>query len=94
MAFDPERLVLHLHMDFYPEGDLNTFIKSQQKLVDKGTVTQIITTVALALKDCHEKGIYHRDIKPQNSEFLFFWFCGGGEVSMKLRAPDSINFCV
>jgi serine/threonine protein kinase len=68
VAFNEPRMTIHLHMEYYRHGDLSGLIRSRRgELVTKDTVTQIFVCMAMALLDCHSRGICHRDIKPQNS---------------------------
>lgn len=57
-------------MDTYPEGTLAMFIQKHKASIAKQTVAQIMYSLALALLDCHQKGICHQDIRPENSECL------------------------
>lgn len=72
IAIDTVSLSIHLHMKYYPMGDLAHAIKQRK---DTGTrfsqleVLEIFQDMVNALTDCHKKGIIHRDIKPANSAF-------------------------
>ncbi|KAJ4189479.1 hypothetical protein NW759_016769 [Fusarium solani] len=66
ISYDVASNQIHLHMVYYPDGTLESFIKSQNGLVPKDTVIQIFCCMAMALLDCHSRGIIHRDIKPAN----------------------------
>ncbi len=70
VAFDTDRLTIRLHMEYYPDGDLDGLIESHSHPtstpVPKDTVTQVFCCLAMALLDCHDRGICHRDIKPAN----------------------------
>jgi serine/threonine protein kinase len=68
IAYDPERFVVHLHSDFYPEGWLSSLME-KDKDINKKFIYHIMTCLTMALKDCHERGIYHQDIRPRNSKF-------------------------
>jgi serine/threonine protein kinase len=74
IAVDMNAMTVRLHMEYYPQGDLGSFIKSRNSLVPKDTVTQIFCCMAMALLDCHKRGICHRDIKPDNSTIICFCF--------------------
>jgi serine/threonine protein kinase len=89
LSFDPERLIVHLHMDvsFKPEITLENFIKASKLSIRKEIVAVIINTLAKALVDCHQKGVYHQDIRPRNSEFFF------GEKLRTTFSAKSMQFC-
>ncbi|KAK5651899.1 hypothetical protein OQA88_11558 [Cercophora sp. LCS_1] len=68
VVYDVEDKIMRLHMEYYPDGDLEKLIESHQgrSPVPKDTVTQVFCCLAMALLDCHSRGICHRDIKPAN----------------------------
>ncbi|KAK3319585.1 kinase-like domain-containing protein [Cercophora scortea] len=69
VVFDAEDKMFRLHMEYYPDGDLESLIQSHARgdhLVPKDTVTQVFCCLAMALLDCHSRGVCHRDIKPAN----------------------------
>jgi len=68
ISYDMERNQIHLHMEYYPDGTLETLINPQRGFVPKDTVIQVFCCMAMALLDCHSRGIIHRDIKPANSK--------------------------
>jgi len=73
MAFDQEKLIVHLYVDysFKPECTLAQFIEASKFSIKKEMIAVLINTLAKALVDCHAKGVYHRDVRPSNSEFFF-----------------------
>ena len=67
VVFDARAEMIGLYMEYYPDGDLDALMESYGgKLVPKDTVTQVFCCLAMALLDCHKRGICHRDIKPAN----------------------------
>ncbi|KAK0729602.1 kinase-like domain-containing protein [Lasiosphaeris hirsuta] len=67
VVFDAKEKMVRLHMEYYPDGDLDSLMASYGKNpVPKDTVTQVFCCLAMALLDCHKRGICHRDIKPAN----------------------------
>jgi serine/threonine protein kinase len=73
VAFDPRRLTIQLYMEFYPDGDLEGLIESHSAgPIPKDTVTQVFCCLAMALLDCHNRGICHSDIKPANGMLSLF----------------------
>jgi serine/threonine protein kinase len=75
VAFDSRRQTIQLYMEFYPDGDLEGFIeKHPAGLIPKDTVTQVFCCLAMALLDCHSRGICHSDIKPANGMLSLFRF--------------------
>ena len=72
ISYDVSRDEIHLHMEYYPHGTLETLINPQNGFVPKDTVIQIFCCMSMALEDCHGRGIIHRDIKPANSTSTSF----------------------
>jgi hypothetical protein len=76
VAFDSQRMRVHLHMDKYEYG-LDLLMKGLGRTaMSKEVFTEISASLVMALKDCHDKGICHRDIRPQNSKTLTHPFPG------------------
>jgi CheY-like chemotaxis protein/tRNA A-37 threonylcarbamoyl transferase component Bud32 len=57
----------YLVMEFFEGGDLNRRLAG--KPVDPNEALRIFRELMLALGEIHEKGILHRDLKPQNLMF-------------------------
>lgn len=47
------------------DGDLHTF-HSEDKISNEATLMHIMVSILRGLRDMHNEGIYHRDLKPQN----------------------------
>jgi len=76
VVLDKEDMMIRLHMQYYPDGDLGDLIRSYgQSPVPKDTATQVFCCLAMALLDCHSRGMCHRDIKPANGMFCCI-LCG------------------
>lgn len=52
-------------MDYLKGKTLLNIIKENKKISDREAL-QYISDIACALKDCHNSGIYHRDLSPDN----------------------------
>jgi serine/threonine protein kinase len=70
IAFNPQRRQVTLLLDDYPQGYLHNYIKSATTFIRKNWVACIMNCLCAGLLDCHEKGIYHKDIRPENGEFF------------------------
>jgi len=57
----------YLVMEFFEGGDLNKRLAG--KPIDPGEAMRIFRELMFALGEIHEKGILHRDLKPQNLMF-------------------------
>src|SRR5436190_12018697 len=57
----------YLVMEFFEGGDLHKRLTG--KAIDPGDALRIFRELMFALGDIHEKGILHRDLKPQNLMF-------------------------
>src|SRR5437764_4631500 len=57
----------YLVMEFFEGGDLNKRLSGAA--LDPGEALRIFRELMFALGDIHEKGILHRDLKPQNLMF-------------------------
>jgi serine/threonine protein kinase len=66
VAVDFLRMEARLYMKYYPLGDLKSIINSSVERVRSRDFSAIFGGLAVALMDCHAKGIIHRDIKPEN----------------------------
>lgn len=90
--------VMYVVMEFVSGGELFNKILSHDAPFTEGTARKIVGTLAEALKHCKDKGVIHRDIKPQN---LLLTSDGEGaelkladfNLSIQLD-PDSVNFSV
>lgn len=93
---EPE--VMYVVMEFVGGGELFTKIINHDAPFTENDARHYIRTLASALKHCKERGIIHRDIKPQN---LLLTSKEEGEelkladfnLSIQLD-PDSVNFSV
>lgn len=52
-------------MEYLPGVDLMSFLRMQLDL-SVADRKYLLTNILMGLKDCHESGVIHRDIKPQN----------------------------
>lgn len=93
---EPE--VMYVVMEFVGGGELFEMILQKDAPFTEGDARRIIGTLAEALKHCKDRGIIHRDIKPQN--LLLTEPENGGHLkladfnlSIQLD-PDSVNFSV
>eukprot|EP00475_Leptophrys_vorax_P032559 TRINITY_DN50400_c0_g1_i1.p1 TRINITY_DN50400_c0_g1~~TRINITY_DN50400_c0_g1_i1.p1 ORF type:complete len:430 (+),score=97.51 TRINITY_DN50400_c0_g1_i1:305-1594(+) len=50
----------------YSHSTLDDFLKSHRGCLDVTTAAEIITQLALTVKNLHERGIFHRDLTPCN----------------------------
>jgi DNA-binding response OmpR family regulator len=57
----------YLVMEFFEGGDLDT--RLAERALEPAEALRIFRVLMLALGDIHEKGILHRDLKPQNLMF-------------------------
>ncbi|TBU28502.1 kinase-like protein [Dichomitus squalens] len=54
-------------MDYYSAGDLRTLIGKRRALArNDDLLREIILQIIDAVEACHQRGVYHRDIKPDN----------------------------
>lgn len=53
-------------LDYYPKGDLGEFIKQHPSGLPVETVRNFSNQIAKGISVLHQKGVIHRDIKPQN----------------------------
>jgi hypothetical protein len=90
MAFDQEKLIVHLYVDysFKPECTLAQFIQASKSSIKKEMVAVIMNTLAKALVDCHAKGVYHQHVRPSNSEFFL---CEKQKRYFQLKSCSSLG---
>ena len=55
----------YMAMEYLPGGSLNDVLE-QRRLLPPAAAVEVALQVAEALKEAHENGVVHRDIKPQN----------------------------
>jgi serine/threonine protein kinase len=68
VSFDSQRMRMNVYMDTHGVS-LETYLKILgRKFMHKDVFTEISASLIMALKDCHDKGICHRDIRPQNGK--------------------------
>lgn len=60
---EPSSLTYFLVYDFFPGGTLKDFIERQYSLKE---VAQVMASLLGGVQATHSKGIFHRDLKPQN----------------------------
>mmetsp|Transcript_133666 Transcript_133666/g.250068 ORF Transcript_133666/g.250068 Transcript_133666/m.250068 type:complete len:784 (-) Transcript_133666:72-2423(-) len=60
---------IYLVLEFCSGGDLLTRIMSQKRLPE-ATASDILWQMANALKFAHDRGVVHRDVKPENVVFV------------------------
>jgi len=57
---------IYLVLEYAPGGDLYAKCLFWKDTISEGKVARILMQIAAALKECHDRGITHRDIKPVN----------------------------
>ena len=57
---------MFLVMDYARCGDLRTFIRSRQSLLNERVVLMLLMQMAVSISYCHRRNIMHRDLKPEN----------------------------
>lgn len=63
--FFPEKPVYYIITEYVGGGELFDRIVEKEFYSEKDAA-KVVTTVASALKYCHDRGIVHRDLKPEN----------------------------
>jgi calcium/calmodulin-dependent protein kinase I len=51
-------------MEYFPRGDLQSYINNMPRPLAEQEVSQVAYQIAEGLKIMHENGFVHRDIKP------------------------------
>lgn len=93
-----EEDVMYVVMEYVGGGELFHRIVSDDQDFTEEDARKIIHTLAEALQHCKEKGVIHRDIKPQN--LLLTTEEEGGELkladfNLSIQIdPDSVNFSI
>ena len=96
-AIFTENKYLYFIMEFMNNGDLNTFYKANkalQKQIPEEKLWEIFYKTISGLKNIHEKGLIHRDIKLENL-FLdddFNIKIGDFNVSATIDRKSALNF--
>lgn len=71
---------LSIVMEHCDGGDLETLIEMRKKnnqLFQEGEIKNVLCQIAIALEYCHDRNIFHRDIKTQN-----IFLCKNGRVKL------------
>lgn len=71
---------LSIVMEYCDGGDLATLIKTRRKshhLFHENEIKNVLCQIAIALSHCHERNIFHRDIKTDN-----VFLCKNGRVKL------------
>jgi len=90
--------VLYVVMEYVSGGELFHKIVSDDKEFTEDDARKIIRTLAEALKHCKDRGVIHRDIKPQN--LLLTREEEGGELkladfNLSIQIdPEAVNFSI
>src|SRR5262249_17050600 len=61
--------LLYLAMDFV-EGSTLSSVRARERVIDQSRALAIARQLAEALHHAHERGVIHRDLKPQNVMLL------------------------
>jgi len=80
--------------------DLREYVKTHGKLNEK-EAKKVFITLATAIKGCHQRGIMHRDIKPDNillnidgkGKILDVKLCDFGLSCLVGKKSSSVAFC-
>lgn len=70
--FSNSKRDLCIALEYFPEGDLHTYLSGREALSESHT-QEIISQVLQGLAIMHEAGFAHRDIKPQVSYYTQTW---------------------
>ena len=57
--------IFYLVMQYLDGGDVCDYVMRKQSLTEY-EASRIVLQVGRALKHCHDKGVIHRDVKPEN----------------------------
>jgi serine/threonine protein kinase/class 3 adenylate cyclase len=84
LEFNEDEGVHYLAIEFVAGRSLAGILKERGRL-DESTSLAVMADVARALVDAHERGIVHRDIKPDN---ILIADCGSGIADWKTKLSD------
>ncbi|KAF3222047.1 Serine/threonine-protein kinase Nek2 [Orbilia oligospora] len=68
-SWNPSTKSMRLYMDFYEGGDLQKVLeacRADEVAIHPLVATYWATEIARGLKNCHERGVVHKDLKPSN----------------------------
>eukprot|EP00270_Netrium_digitus_P004336 TRINITY_DN1538_c0_g1_i3.p1 TRINITY_DN1538_c0_g1~~TRINITY_DN1538_c0_g1_i3.p1 ORF type:complete len:462 (+),score=70.94 TRINITY_DN1538_c0_g1_i3:87-1472(+) len=81
-------LAVHLIIDICMGGDLFKHISTVERL-EEGAAARLVQQVLLGLQHCHERGVLHRDVKPENILITHFAPSGPqGRAEPQIKLAD------